>query len=139
MATHFLDISAALSGRLNTLSGSPPVAWMNREYDPTPGTLFLRETLLPGRTTQAELGATGRDNTVGVYQVDVFAPVDKGKNAALVQADSIADHFSRGTTLTYNSISVRLTETSIGASTLIDGAWWMVPVDIRYETYLTPR
>lgn len=138
MATHFLDISAALAGRLNTLSGLPPVAWMNRKYEPVPGTLFLRETVLPAEAFQAEQGDSGRDLHSGIYQVDVFSPVDQGKNAAIVQADAIADHFSRGTTLTYNGINVRLTRTSLGAG-FNDGAWWIVPVNIRYQSYLTPR
>ncbi len=138
MATHFLDISAALSGRLNSLSGLPPVAWMNQQYEPEPGTLFLRETLLPADVYQVEQGESGRDLYSGIYQVAVFSPSDEGKNAAIVQADAIADHFSRGTILTYNSIRVRITRASLGASNN-DRLWWIVPVNIRYQSYLLPR
>lgn len=138
MATHFKDIGAALSARLSTLPDLPDVSWQNRAFTPTTGVLFLRETLLPGEVVQSELGESGRDVTTGVYQVDVFAPIGNGKGAAIDQVDAIADHFARNTVLTYNSINVRLLGTSLGASAF-DGAWWIVPVNIRYQSYLAPR
>lgn len=138
MATHFKDISAALSGRLSTLPELPSVSWQNRDFTPTTGVLFLRETLLPGGTFQSELGLAGRDVTSGVYQVDVFSPIGGGKGAAIDKADAIADHFARSTVLTYNSINVRLLGNSLGVAAF-DGAWWIVPVNIRYQSYLAPR
>ncbi|MCG8608957.1 MAG: DUF4128 domain-containing protein [Pseudomonadales bacterium] len=138
MSTHFLDISAALSGRLNTLTDLPPVAWMNRIYSPVDGTLFLKEFWMPGEVEQSDLGTSGRDFHQGIYQVNIFCPTNNAKNEGLVLADRIADHFARSTTLTYNDVNLRITKTKIvgGAP---DGAWWIVPVEIHYETYLSPR
>lgn len=83
MSTTFRDISAALSGRLNTLTGGTPIAWENSEYTPTMGTMFLRETLLPANTVQGSLGTIGKDEHGGIYQVDIFAPKGSGKGRQL--------------------------------------------------------
>ena len=63
-------------------------------------------------------------------------PSETEKGATIDQVDTIADHFAHNTVLTYNSINVRLLGTSLGASTF-DGAWWIVPVNIRYQSYLS--
>lgn len=134
----FLDISAALDGRLNTLAGSHEVAWQNRRYAPTIGTLFLRPTLLPAETVGATVSDSGTDEQTGIYQVDVFAPADEGKNDAFAKADAIAEHFKPVTELTYNGRLVRCVSASI-ETPLNDGDWYQLPVIIRYLSYTAKR
>ena len=98
----FTDISAALDQQLFTMAGLPPVAWENDDFEPTLNTLYLRPTLIAGDVNQATLGDNGLDMNVGIYQVDVFAQSGEGKFSSLEMADLIADHFKRGTDLTYN-------------------------------------
>lgn len=138
MSTTFRDISAALSGRLNTLTGGTPIAWENSEYTPTIGTMFLRETLLPANTVQGSLGTIGKDEHGGIYQVDIFAPSGSGKGAAVAKADSVADHFKRGTTLTYNGESVRIRNVS-RSNFGYDGGWLILSINIEYFTVTDPR
>jgi hypothetical protein len=134
----FAGVSAALSGHLNAMTNKPPVAWENASYKPVEGVTFIRETILPSDTIQGSLGSTGYDQHLGVYQVDVFAPAGKGKGEAIQMADSIADHFKRGTDLTHNGVTVRLGNVS-RRSGLRDGSWWIVPVSIRYSSITEPR
>jgi len=134
----FLDISAALDGRLNSMVGLPPVAWENTNYEPVVGTLYLRPTNITGDTNQATLGDSGTDLTIGIYQVDVLAEAGKGKNTALVMADKIADHFKRGTDLTYNSRVVTVISVQRSVST-IDAGWYIIPVEIIYKSFTTAR
>ena len=134
----FTDISAALDGRLNTLADSPPVAWENKEYTPTKSTLYLRPTNLAGSTTQSSLGTSGEDMNEGVYQVDVFAPAGRGKKAANDAADGVADHFKRGTDLTYNGRTVRVRSVSRGAGRNSNG-WYQIPVIINYYAITAAR
>lgn len=134
----FFDISAALDYQLNTMSSLPPVAWENKKYTPTQGTLFLRPVVLSGSTTTATLGDSGEDLSQGIYQVDVIAPASKGKNAAIVMADNIANHFKRGTVLTYNSRVVRVVNVQRRPA-IIDGGWYQIPVEIIYKSYTQPR
>ena len=135
--TVFVDISAALNARLNTL-GSDPIAWANDKYTPVKDTLYLRPTLLPAETVSATLSAAGTDKQEGIYQVDVFAPSDTGRNEAYAAADAIAEHFKPVTELTYNGRVVRCVTVSIG-TTFQDGGWYMLPVEIRYRSYTAKR
>lgn len=138
MSTFFTDISAALSGRLNTLTGETPVAWENLDYTPTDGVMFLRETLLPSSTLQTSFGNVGYDEHLGVYQIDVFAPKGGGKGAAIAKADSVADHFKRGTTLTYNSADVRIRTVS-RAVFGYDENWLILSITIEYFAHTAAR
>ena len=136
--TVFADIQSALNTRLNTLSGGYAVAWENIEYEPVQGTPYLRPTFLPAETFGATIGATGTDNQSGIYQIDVFVKAGQGHGAAVILADSIADHFKPVTELVYNGRLVRCMSVSIlrGRS---DNGWYQVPIEIRYLALTTKR
>ena len=142
MSTAFQDISAALSANLNiyATANSVPVAWENVKYLPVTGAKYLRETLIPASTEQVELGAAGIDETLGIYQVDVFTPAnsDLGKSEAQILADGVANQFKRGALLTYNGVNVRIRKVSPGGGA-IDGAWYMIPITIEFKSYTQPR
>lgn len=132
MSTYFNDIEAALASRLNTL-GSTPIAWPNVQYEPSG--VYLRPNLISGETVQASLGDTGKDETNGIYQVDVVQPKNQGRSQL---PDAIADHFKRGTVLSYNGVKVRVRSVSTGPAVL-DGAWYFVPVSINIQSYTEAR
>jgi len=106
---------------------------------PVKDTLWIRPSLLPADTSGATIGATtSTDLNIGIYQVDVFAPASEGKNAAMVQADLIADHFKRDTELTYNSRKVTIK--NVGQSPAqIDGGWFQIPINIEYYSFTVER
>jgi hypothetical protein len=116
----------------------PPVEWENDKYSPTKGTLYLKAALLSVDSVQAELGDTGMDENVGVYQVDVVAPADNGKNAGMVMADLIANHFKRGTYLTYNSRTVRIENVDRSTAIIADG-WYTIPVSVNWIAFTQAR
>tara|TARA_R100000951_G_C2598477_1_gene167399 strand:- start:64 stop:471 length:408 start_codon:yes stop_codon:yes gene_type:complete len=135
MTTVFNDMQAALDARLESMSGSYDIAWPNVPYEPEANETYLRPTFLPTETLQSSLGATGKDFTVGIYQVDVFTVAGTGRTAI---TDSIADHFKRGTNLTYNGQTLRVQSVSISPA-VIDGSWQQVPVSISFYTYTDAR
>lgn len=137
--TVYTDIDSALDGHLADMPALPPVAWENLAYNPAIGTLYLRPVSLPGDTRQATLGAAGTDETVGVYQIDVFAEAGQGKNAAIKMADSVADHFKRGTLLTYNDRDVRIRSTSRRNGLNTGDGWYMITIEIVYITFTQAR
>lgn len=140
MAVIYAGISGALDSRLNSMSGLPPVAWENRRYEPVQGTLYLRTTLLPGSTTQASLGTSGLDVSLGIYQIDVIAPINENKAEALAMADDIADQFNRGLDLTYSGITVTILNVSRRSGFKSQNeAWWVVPVEVSYRSFTSPR
>jgi len=136
----FNDINIALNKRLQAYStaNSRPIAYENIEYKPVIGTMFLRATALPPNTEQAGLGTGGLERHEGIFQVDVFAPIDRSKATALAEADSIANYFQRGSTLTYNGVNVRLYTSNLGPG-LRDGSWFILPVFIDYLSYTQAR
>tara|TARA_R110000772_G_scaffold60108_9_gene135719 strand:- start:1990 stop:2406 length:417 start_codon:yes stop_codon:yes gene_type:complete len=134
MSTYSLDISAALDTKLIQFSAanSVPVAYENSEYTPTVGTLYLRATHLPADTLPIGLAFTSALDHLGIYQVDVIAPVDKGKGAAFAMADLLITAFPRGD-LTYNGVKVRIKSVSPQPGTR-DGAYYIVSVIINYQS-----
>jgi hypothetical protein len=137
MSTHYADIASALDSALNALGRV--VAWENRHFTPpTDGTLYLRQTNLSGDTSQADLGASGQDYSIGIYQIDVIAPFGKGKAALYTLADTVADSFKRGTTATYNGVTVRVRNV-MRDPMVIDQQQAMIPVVVYYEAYTAAR
>jgi len=135
----FLDITAALDARLNTMSSLPPVAWENTVYEPVLNTLYLRPSHLPADTVAGTVGgASSTDLNTGIYQVDIFAPAGDGKSEGYVMADLVADHLKRDTELTYNSRTVRIKNVSLSPA-LQSGGWYQIPVNIEYYSFTTAR
>lgn len=135
MSTFFNDMQAALDARLETLTGSYDIAWPNVPYEPVSGTTYLRPTFLPAETIQASMGDSGKDLTVGLYQVDVFSDAGSGRSSI---PDAIANHFKRGTNLTYNGITLRVQSVSI-LPAVIDGSWQQTPVSISFYIFTDAR
>ena len=135
MATYFSDIEAAFTVKMNGLADRPAVAWPNVKFEPNGKKPYLRISVIPAETVQASLGATGKDETNGICQVSCFVPAGTGKSDL---PDIIADHFKRGTVLVYNGTRIRLRSPSIGVS-VVDGAFYFVPVSIPYQTFTEAR
>lgn len=134
----FGDIQAALDTRLNSLSGSPSIAWENTSYTPTLGTLYLRPTMLPAESIPATLSTSGTDENTGIYQIDIFAEAGTGYSEIVTMADAIADHFKPVTELTYNSRTVRCIKAFRSSAQTIDG-WYQIPVEISYLSFTAKR
>jgi hypothetical protein len=133
MATHFNDIQAALESHLSEMDYS--IAWPNTDFTPSPNEVYLRASFLPADTVQAGLGSQGKDETTGIFQVDVVYPYGTGRSAIV---DEIADKFKRGTVLSYNGVNVRVRSVSI-APFIRDDAMAFVPLSINFQSYTTAR
>ena len=134
MTTIFNDVQAALDTKLATVSGTP-VAFPNIPYTPQATTTYLRASFLPAETVQAALGASGKDETNGIYQIDVVTPRGSGRPQLI---DTVADLFKRGTVLTYNSIKVRIRSVSM-APAILDDEWYFVPISVNFQSYTEAR
>jgi len=130
--SRFSEIQAALDARLAGLSGLPPVAWENVNYEPTEGDAWIRPTNLPSGAQSVGI-ATGQSiRTRGFYQIDIFTPAGNGPGAALTLADQIADHFSYGLRLTRGG-SVAVLGTPVQDPASASGAWFRVAVIVPYD------
>jgi len=134
MSTFFNDVQAALDAKLATITATP-IAFPNIPYKPQAGTVYLRATFLPADTVQASMGEDGKDETNGIYQVDVVVPRGTGRPQL---TDTVADLFKRGTVLTYNGVKVRVRSVSM-ASAILDEEWYFVPISVNFQTYTEAR
>lgn len=131
--TMFRDTSAIMDDRLKsfllTLSEPPEVQWENREFTRTLDTLHLRATLVPGTTRTSAIGAVGvgTDETELLYYVDVLSKAGSGKFDNIEMADLVADHFKRGTELSFSDTDVTIRSTSRRGGRL-DGGWYISTV-----------
>jgi hypothetical protein len=135
MASYFNDIQAALDTRLSSYSGGYEIAWPNTNFEPEANQTFLSPTFIPADTVQAGLGENGKDNTQGLYQIDVVYPAGSGRSTI---PDGLADHFKRGTILSYNGLNVRIRSVSISPA-LTEGAFHFVPITVDFYTYTDAR
>lgn len=128
----YTEISAALNTQLARLEIEFPIQWPNTDYLPIEGTLFVRPTLLP---------ATGVLNTLagsylqkGIYQIDVFCPLDMGMSVLTDITDIIYDLFSSDKVLTSNNQNIFIQDIVQGKAERTQG-WYMGFVEIHYSCY----
>ena len=68
-------------------------------FDPSYGDAWLRPSYNNAEPDQAELGEHGRNEHVGFYQIDIFAPRNVSISVIEQMADALVQRFKRGTTL----------------------------------------
>ena len=135
MSTYFLDISAALDKHLNDMTSLPSVAWPNKKFTPTTGTIYIRPTLLTGDSIPTTFAD---DMNIGIYQIDIFAEAGQGKAEIQAMADLIADRFKVDTQMTYNGVTVEIKTVSQKAARNNEDGWYQMPIEIVYFSF-TPR
>lgn len=138
MSTYFTDIAGALRNRLRTLPSLPELAKENGDFESSSAEeLYLEEIVLPAETVQACNGSDGLDEHNGFYQITVCIPDGAGRST---WPDKIADHFKRGSTLTKNSIDVRIVTVSVFPGFKpSDDSFYRVPVSIEYQSFTPAR
>jgi hypothetical protein len=128
-------IAQALDIKLATLLGLPSVVQNENTVVTFPNTgLALEVFLLPGDTDIATLFPNAPSHETGVFQINVVAPVNTGRGAALALAQGIRDHYKAGTILQRNGVNVRLKKATIGPG-ISDGSKYRIPVSVYYKTY----
>ncbi|MBX9348725.1 DUF4128 domain-containing protein [Chromobacterium vaccinii] len=105
-----------------------PVAWENIEFTPPADGLYLRAFLLPaeGETLNLEYGAS----EIGLYQINVCAPLGKGPRQAEKLAEALQALYPAGEVLG----GARLVRQPAIGPPIPDGVSRIVPVTIRYST-----
>jgi hypothetical protein len=128
-------ILEALLGRLATLTLSPvvPVAWPMVGY--TPGASpYIRPWLLPGTTTQVELGSEGHNRHTGIFQVSLFWPESSaGIRRPMEAAGAIARHFRRGLDISSDGVVVRIFSPPYTSPLQQEPGWSQIPVNVPYQ------
>lgn len=131
----YSEIQSALDARLATVTGLPELQTENKRVnrDGKSKTPFARGTLLPNQATQLTVGKNGVNTYSGLYQVDLFYPIDSGVTAANSMADAVMEKFVRGDTLTVGGITVHITISWREAGRR-DEPFYAVPVLVQWST-----
>lgn len=109
------------------------MAHEGKNFEPTSGVLYIRPFVLPASTSTNDL--SGKDMYGGVFQIDVMAPVGKGRVECDAMCDTIAAHFNRQT-LTYGGQDTIIRAISRTGGT-VDGDRYKVSVSIEFDSYFT--
>jgi hypothetical protein len=80
-----MSVYAALTTQLKTVTTLPKFAEQNEVYQPGRNA-WCRATLLPAEPTPGAIGAGGFDWENGLYQVDIFTPLNSPVNDTLPKA-----------------------------------------------------
>ena len=132
----YTNIQTALDTQLNTITGSPDIAWPNTEFTPSHGTLYLEPILLPIVGRLATLG--DYQLFTGIYQVNVSVPVEKGTSVLNLWVDRVHDLFISNRTLTGGADTVMILNIDRGPTqrdTDDDVEYYKTNIDINYIVY----
>lgn len=132
MTNFYTNIEACLNSRLSTLAGLPPVQWPNVDYMPQEGQTFLRPTLMPAAGKL--LTVSGEYLNAGMYQIDIFCPLNTGVYELTSLQDEIFDLYASNKTITLNNVNVFVQNIVPGKGTRADG-WFVGFITIYYQCY----
>ena len=124
-------IKKALEKKLLQLDAVIETAYESVSFKPTNGVPYQRVQLIPRIPSNPTMGSN-HYREIGEFQVLLAYPSNNGTLDVLTKAESIQQHFARGTTITESSIQVIITRTPqiVGAQVLGDRV--LVPVIIKY-------
>ena len=119
----FATTEAAIRSRFNTqwstLRPTVPLYFDNAGDDVTPpqNSAWVRLTILPGASSQVEMGNLRRWRRIGVIVVQIFVPAASGTGLAAELGDTVRDIFEG---VTISGVIFRATSLNrVG----LDGAW----------------
>lgn len=123
-------ISNALLGHLGALSFSPvvPIAWPNVDFTPPQSGPYLHPAIIKNKTQPT---AFRTDELMGIFQVSIYSPLMLGSAPSEKIADQIIDHFSRGTWISHEGVTVRVRNAWTSVA-MRDGSWWHLPVSVDW-------
>lgn len=124
----FNDIQNGFNSKLASIPLIPIVYYPNIDKEPSRGVPFLRPTWLPSNSTIDDLGVKQRH--VGIYQIDVFTPINKGTAANLTIIDQLYTSFLNQDIVVNGNI-IHVTNISIGRAER-EESWWHCFVRINY-------
>ncbi len=106
-------------------------AYENKEMRPTAGAPYQRVYLLTAAPDNPEIGPGYTEQ--GIFQVNLFYPLDAGPGDVTTRAELIRDHFPFAASFASSGVTVNITATpEIGPARTEDDRF-MVPVKVRFQ------
>lgn len=107
-------------------------AWENQPHTPTTGTPYQRVTLVPSMPDNSTFGDDHYQER-GLMFIELHYPINNGSVAAATRAELIRTTFKRGASFANGGVTVIIEKTPEIGQGMVDGAFWVLPVRIRYS------
>lgn len=130
------QIRAALETALDAMTPALATAWPNVAFTPPSGEPYQEAALLMADPSNDEYGAGAIKQ--GVLQVTLCYPFGQGSGDIDARAQAIETAFKRGNSFTSGSTTLTISRTANVMPGYRDGAYWRVPVQVRFHTYVAP-
>ena len=125
------EIETALGQRLETMTGVLPIAWPNRDFEPSGKYCEFRHS--PGDVVDPVVSG-GFDYREGIALITVAVPSGEYTALANVEAQKIADRFPKALRLPAGNGNVVISAPSSPRPGFQSGDYWRVPVRVSYIT-----
>lgn len=132
-----MSVDAAIQGALYkhlkalSLPTALPIAPEGRNFDGK-GKAYLRPTYLPAEATAPHIPFDGEAEHVGLYQIDVFWPINQGLTDPLAVADAIRAHYARGLRIFLDGVDLRILRQPYAMPAMQETALLQVPVRVPW-------
>lgn len=135
MASAYKQIRKVLETTLAAIPSIPSIAWESVSFDPTTTDPYVQVFFAPVTREPAVRGLNPQMFYKGVFVVDVFVPKGVGPSLGDDIADSIINAFDAPNDLSVDGtyVTIESAERELGT---IEGAYYKIPVNIVWYTYL---
>lgn len=106
-------------------------AYENVDFIPVTNVPYQRTNLLPATPDNQVMG-DGFYQEIGLFQVTLFYPQNRGANPAQSKAEAVKTHFKRNTGMSEGSVLVQVTKTPTISPAFFDGDRYVIPISIYY-------
>jgi hypothetical protein len=126
-------ITAAMKSHMADLQFSPaiPVAWPNRDFDPSNAARFLVVQFV--RADNERVAISTKHRYYGSMVVTVFSRTDRGSGEADGLADGVAAHFPADLRIPFNDGTIRISDAPSIKDGFLENGRWRTPVVVKYE------
>lgn len=131
----YKEIQQELDGQLTSITGLPEVVLENTRFKAMSKTPFIRSTLLPSQSTVETIGTTGYNKVYGLYQIDIFYPLDGGYEEINDDADTIISNFTKGTSFAITNGTLRINISWRNSGRKLEN-FYNIPVLVSWECYI---
>lgn len=128
------NIETALFDRVADLVLSPvlPVSWPNANFRPPDDGLYMAVKHFPNGTSRYSQGGADPQQYIGILQLTVVTPLNKGPANATQIASEVAEHFNTGLIMRSGNVKVTVTKAPEVATAITTDSSYDVPVSVEY-------
>ena len=146
MSSFYENIRASfdiqLDSAANAITPLPlPIAWQGTSFNPRTDANangeYIAQFMLDIDTTASSLGDSGLDENLGVYQINIYIPKNKGNRINII-CDKIADYFNTRVSLSYGGVSSYITELN-RSPPQDDGKFDVAIIECFFQTFTQNR